>query len=183
MAYRKRGPWKVLGSTIVYRNPWMTVQEDKVIHPGGSPGIFGIVTIKPGAAIIPLDDENNVYLIKEHHYATNKDNLEAASGGKEKGENYLAAAKRELKEETGISAKKWISLGVMEAFTTYLQSPVHLYLAERLSFSSAQLENTETIHTQKVPLVKALKLIESGKIVHAATVIGLLKIARLKGIR
>ncbi len=173
---KKRGPWKIKNSRIVYKNPWISVREDKVIRPDGKPGIFGVVTMLPGVSVILLDDKGNVYLTKEYHYAVGRITIEAISGGIEKGENKLNAAKRELKEETGLTAKKWIYLGVVDPFTTAIHSPNYLYLAKKLSKTKPRPNATENIKIIKVPLNKALQWVKQSKITHSATCVALMKI-------
>jgi len=175
---KKKGPWTVTGTKVVYKNPWMTVREDKVITPAGKRGLFGTVEWLPGCSVIALDEKRNIYLTKEYHYAMSKVTIEAVSGGIDRKETKLAAAKRELKEEAGITAKKWTHLGLIHPFTSQVGVPNYLYLAEGLSFGETDLDETEQITIVKMPLKKALDLIESGKITHGATVATLLKIAR-----
>ena len=175
----KRGSWKIKNTRIVYNNRWISVCEDSVVCPDGKPGIFGVVTILPVSSVVPLDSKGNVYLTKEYHYAVGRITIEAISGGIEKGENKLSTAKRELKEETGLVAKKWTYLGTVDPFTTVVESPNYMYLAQRLSQGKAHQEGTENIRVIKVPLKKALQWVKEGKITHSATCVALLKTAYL----
>lgn len=171
----KKGPWTVTDSKTVYKNPWINVKEDKVIRPDGKEGIFGVVEMKPGITILPIDDEGNVYLTKEYHYAVERETIEAISGGIEKGENKESAAKRELKEETGITANEWIDLGVVDPFTNVVVSPNHLYLAKGLEFSKANPEGTEDIKVIKTSIKEAIQWVMESKITHGATTTLILK--------
>ena len=173
---KKKGPWIVTGTRVVYQNPWVKVTEDKVIRPDKKKGIFGFIEQTGGVSVIPLDAKGNVYLTKEYHYAVGRVTVEAVSGGTDKGENKLQAAKRELKEETGLIAKKWTYLGVVDPLTTVLSSPNHLYLAEGLTQTDPDPEGTETIQVIKIPFRKALKWVMESKITHAGTAVALLKI-------
>lgn len=175
---KKLGPWKIRSTQIKYQNPWVSVREDKVIRPDGKNGIFGVVTMLPGISVLPIDNKNFVYLTSEFHYAIGKNSLEVISGGIDKKEKILAAAKRELLEETGIKAKKWKNLGVVNPFTTVIKSPATLFLAQDLSFSKARPEGTEKIKIIKVKFSEALKMVLSGKITHAPSGVLILKAAR-----
>src|SRR3989338_10662642 len=104
----KKGPWTAIDSKIIYKNPWIVVREDIVIRPDNKKGVFGVVKMKAGVSILPLDGENNVYLTQEYHYAVERITIEAISGGIDDKEHKLDTAKRELKEETGILADEWI---------------------------------------------------------------------------
>jgi ADP-ribose pyrophosphatase len=178
----KKGPWTVTNSKTVYKNPWINVREDKVIRPDGKDGIFGVVTMKPGVSVLPLDDEGNVYLTKEYHYAVESDALEVVSGGIDEGESKENAAKRELKEETGIVANEWIDLGVIDPFTTSIVSPNYLYLARGLEFSGTSPEGTEKIETIKVSFKEAIQLVMESKITHGGTVALILKTKNYLGL-
>ena len=173
---KKRGPWKIINSKVVYQNPWIRVEEDAVIRPDGKPGIFGVVSMIPGISVVPMDEKEHVYLTQEFHYAVGRVTIEAISGGIDIDESRLNAAKRELKEETGMSAKKWIYLGAVDPFTTVIKSPNYIYLAKGLIKGQSKLEGTEKIKVIRIPYKKALHLLKNNKITHSATVVALLKI-------
>src|SRR5439155_7079061 len=100
----RRGPWQVLGSRQVYENAWIRVREDDVIRPDGQPGIYGVVEFQGLAvAIIALTEDEQVYLVGQYRYPTDTYSWEVVEGTSEAGEEPLAAAKRELSEETGLT--------------------------------------------------------------------------------
>lgn len=173
--YIKKGPWTVVDTKDVYSNPWIKVREDKVIRPDGKDGIFGVVSMKAGVSVLPIDDKNNVYLTKEYHYAVEDEKIEVMSGGIDGNENKIEAAKRELKEELGIEAQEWIDMGMIDPFTTVVNSPNYLYLAKNLTFFMANLEGTENIKVLKIPFNEAFEMVEQGLITHGASVALLLK--------
>ena len=172
-----KGPWRVLGSTIKYKNPWISVREDKVVRPDGKPGIYGVVTMLAGVSVLALDENNNVYLTKEYHYGVERDTLEVISGGIDKNETKLAAAQRELKEEAGIEASRWTDLGVLDPFTAVVSSPQYLYLAEGLTQGSQAMEGTEKIEIIKMSLKEAIQQVMESKITHGGSVAVILKAA------
>ena len=172
---KKKGQWEVTGTKLVYKNPWIKVREDKVIRPDGKPGIFGVVSMVPGVSVLPMDSKGNVYLTKEYHYGVGRVTIEAISGGIDKNETKHQAAKRELKEETGLVAKKWTYLGVVDPFTTVVVSPNHMYLAQNLTQLKDNPEGTEKITVIKAPLTKAVDWVMKSKITHSATATLILK--------
>src|SRR5918994_3151548 len=107
----KRGEWTVLDSAVQYRNPWITVREDRVIQPDGQEGAFGVVELIPGVSVLPVDDDGTVYLVRVYRYTIDRQSLEALAGGIEDGEDPQEAARRELREEAGIDAAELIDRG------------------------------------------------------------------------
>jgi ADP-ribose pyrophosphatase len=172
----KKGPWTLVSSKDVYSNPWIKVKEDNVIGPDGKDGIFGVVTMKSGVSVLPIDNQNNVFLTREYHYAVERETIEAVSGGIDGSENKLEAAKRELKEETGIEAKEWMEMGVVDPFTTVINSPNYLFLAKNLTFSEANPEGTERIKVIKIPFKQAVDWVMQSLITHSATTTLILKV-------
>lgn len=171
----KKGPWEVVNSKTVYENPWINVREDAVIRPDKKDGTVGVVRMKHGVTVLPIDSEKNVYLTREYHYAVERETIEAISGGIDVGEHKTEAAMRELQEEAGIIADKLTDLGVIDPFTSVVVSPNYLFLAENLSFSEATPEGTEQITIIKVPLGEAVRMVTQSEITHGATVAVILK--------
>ncbi len=178
---QKKGPWTIKDSRSIYKNEWIEIVEDRVVRPDGKDGIFTVVHQKPGITVIPVDEENNVYLVKEYHYAVERETIEAVSGGIEEGEDAIGTASRELEEEAGIIAKELTPLGMVHPFTSAVLSPSSLFMAKGLTFTKQTLEGTENIKVLKMPLSQAIDLIEKGEIVHASTIILLYKIQSLIG--
>lgn len=173
----RKGPWTLKSSEIKYKNPWIEVREDAVIRPDGNNGICGVVTMKRGVSVLPYDAEGNVYLTEEYHYGVERITTEVVSGGVDAKESLIEAAKRELKEEAGLTAIEWIDLGSIDPFTTVVVSPNHLYLARNLSHGKSGQEGTESIRLRKVPFSQALEWAMDGTISHGASVAVILKTA------
>ena len=172
------GPWKIKNSVEKYKNPWIKVREDQVIRPDGQDGIFGVVEMIAGVSVLALDDEGFVYLAKEFHYAIEQDSIEVVSGGVDKNESTLDAAKRELKEEAGIEASEWIDLGTVNPFTTVIKCPSTIYLAKKLKFKTAQPEKAEIIEILKVKFEDAVQMVINSEITHGPSCVLILKAAK-----
>jgi hypothetical protein len=111
----ERGPWQVRNRVQKYSSEFVLLCENEVTRPDGQPGTYATVTLKPGVAVLPMDEDGNVHLTEQFRFALGRNSMEVASGTLEDGEDPLSAAKRELKEElvsspsTGPSWARWIS--------------------------------------------------------------------------
>jgi len=130
--------------------------------------------------IIPLDKDNNTWLVGQHRYVLNEWSWEIPEGGGPAGRNILESAQRELLEETGLKANKWT-----EILKTHLSNSVsdevgHVFLAQELSEGAHAREATEAdMKVWKLPLVEALEMVMSGKITDGLSVMGILKVTKL----
>jgi ADP-ribose pyrophosphatase len=173
---RKHGPWTIKDSVEKYKNKWISVIEHQVLLPNGNDGIFGIVKMKGGASVLPLDKHGDVYLTKEFRFAVGRESIEVVSGGIEEGESPLDTAKRELKEELGVIATDWIPLGEVHPFTSVIDSPATLFLAKDLiTDQGTSWDETEKIELLKMPFKKALQMVLDGEIIHSQSCTLILK--------
>ena len=172
---KKNGDFIIKKTIRKYKNPWIEVIEDQVIRSDGKPGIFGVVDMGSGVSVLPMNEKGFVYLTEEFHYAIGKVDIEVVSGGKDKGESFLSAAKRELKEELGIEAKEWIDLGLVDALTTIIKSPQRLFVAKKLKFGKANQEDTESVKLVKIKLDQATQMVMNSKITHGPSCVLILK--------
>lgn len=172
---RRYGPWTILYRKTIFQNPWFKLVQDKVTRPDGKPGTYTVVHIIAGVSVLPIDDNGFVYLTKEFKYATGRVELETVSGGINRKESAQSTAKRELKEELGINAKKMTNLGTVNPFTATVLSPATLFIARKLSFEKARPEGTERITSIKMPLAKAVKKVLEGEITHSPSALLILK--------
>lgn len=172
---QRHGPWQILKSNDVYKDPWLSLRQDDVIRPDGQPGSHSVVHLKPGICVLAYEGDD-VFLTEEFHYGVGRVTLEAVSGGIEPGEEPKLCAERELAEELGISAKTWQPLSVVDPFTASVVSPTQLYLATDLSFHQASPEGTEQIVCRKLSLSEAKAAVDSGVISHAPSCVALLQL-------
>lgn len=178
---KQHGPWKIKSSEVKYKNPWIEVREDRVIHPDGKDGIFGIMTVRDGASILPIDADMNVYLTEEFHYGCGDSSIEVAAGGTEEGEGALQGAKRELREELGVIASQWTDLGYVNALTTLIHHQQRMFLAQELTFGNSQNDLNEPIRVRKMKLGEAIDLVMEGKIIDPTSCVLILKAAKYLG--
>lgn len=173
-----RNPWQRLSSRQIYSNPWITVREDSVLLPNGSPGIYGVVQTRIATGVVALTEKNEVYLVGQHRYPTDHYSWEIIEGGAERGEDPFLAAQRELREEAGLVAEYWEPLGGEFHLSNCISDEIgFLYLAKGLSVVAAEPDATEELVVEKVPFAQALAMVQSGEIKDAFSVIALLMMA------
>jgi 8-oxo-dGTP pyrophosphatase MutT (NUDIX family) len=175
--------WETLETQVVYDNPWITVEHHEVRTPAQTKGIYGLVRFKNKAiGIVPVDSDNHVYLVGQFRYPLNAYSWEIPEGGGPHEEDPLVAAKRELKEETGLIAQEWRKIGVLHTSNSVTDEEGILYLATGLSQSESEPEETESLAVQKVALKQAVEWVVEGKITDSLAVAGILLAARHLGI-
>lgn len=184
-------PWQILQSRDIYENPWIKVREDKVINPSGNEGIYGTVSFKNKAiGIIPIDENGFTWLVGQYRYPLNEYSWEIPMGGgkvifpskKSFEEQILEAAQRELWEETGIVAEKWEKIARIHTSNSVTDEEGFVFVAENLTFGSNAPEETEELLIKKVHLSTALHWVLTNEITDAISMIGILKVCKLKGI-
>jgi ADP-ribose pyrophosphatase len=173
-------PFRLTGSREVYRSRLMRIREDYVVLPKGSPAMFNVAEIRPGSTVLALDDQRHVHLIREYKWGVNRESVEAISGGLEEGESPLQCARRELQEEGGLEAGEWIEMGRLDPFTSHVYSPNYMFLARGLSPAQQALEEGEAIQPFQTTLENAVEMVMRSEITHAASVVLILKTARLE---
>lgn len=168
--------WIRLGTIHQYDNPWISVTEDQVINPSGNKGIYGIVHFKNLAiGIIPMDDDGNIYMVGQYRYVSGKYSLEIPEGGGPIHLDPLDSAKRELKEETGLTADNWELLFEMELSNSVTDERAIVYLATGLKSGEPDPEETEALTVSKIPFNEVYQMVVNGKITDAITIAAILK--------
>ncbi|MFB3882195.1 MAG: NUDIX domain-containing protein [Armatimonadota bacterium] len=169
------GPYEIVMSHPVYENAWLKLREDRVKRRDGRESTFGIVAIRPGVTVLPMDKDETVTLVREFKYALGESTLEAVSGAIESGESPEQAGLREIGEEAGLVAAEWVDMGVLNPFTTLVHSPNHMFLARRLSRLNRAKQAGEDIEVVTMPFEEALRAVLRGEITHGASVAVILK--------
>lgn len=173
--------WQTLSSKLYYENDWMRVFEDRVVNPRGGRNDYGHVRFKNRAvAILPIDEHGNTWLVGQQRYTLDAWSWELPMGGAPAAEPLLEAAKRELKEETGLVAKRWTELMRLHLSNSITDEVGVAFVAEGLEAGETEFDETEKLEVRKLPFGEALAMVMSGEITDALSVATLLKAARLR---
>jgi 8-oxo-dGTP pyrophosphatase MutT (NUDIX family) len=167
-------PWRTVSSRRVYENPWISVREDRVVRPGGEPGIYGVVHYKNVAVgVLPVEDAHT-YLVGQYRYPLGQYSWEIPEGGCPEGEEPLRAAQRELREETGLEARRWEMLGEAYLSNSVADEYAVWFLATGLVPGEQSPEGTEAIDVRRLPLREAREMAISGQITDALSLLAIM---------
>ncbi|WP_329335288.1 NUDIX hydrolase [Streptomyces sp. NBC_00663] len=164
---------RTVRSREVYRNPWMSVREDDVQRPDGSPGLYGVVDKPDFALVIPRDTDGGFHLVEQYRYPVAGRYWEFPQGSwpaGHEGEAPLDLARAELREETGLRADRMTYLGRMHVAYGYASQGCHVFLAEELTEGEPEREATEAdMRQRRVAPDEWRALIRAGRVTDAAT--------------
>ena len=176
----QHNPWQTLSSEPKYHNPWIRVREDQVLNPKGGAGIYGVVSMRNKAiGIVPVDSEGNTWLVGQYRYTLNEYSWEIPMGGGPIELDVLESAQRELREETGLLARRWTRIARLHTSNSVTDEEGFVFLAQDLEQGPWEPEETEDLRLWKLPLAQAIELVMSDHITDAISVAGLLKAARV----
>ena len=180
---RHGGPAKVVSSQEVFEGPLFRVMRDQIEEPTGKRVARDVIRHNGSAVILAVDNRKSrkdplVLIERQFRHAAQHYLYEVPAGKMDEGEDHLEAAKRELKEETGYTAKKWRKLVRYFASPGFLGEWMQVFLAEDLTAGEAEPEEDESFELQFVPLSELLKLIDAGEIRDGKTMISAMYYAR-----
>ena len=174
---KKKQKARVLSSKLMYRGPVFQVTTDQVLEPSGVRARRDVVH-HPGSIVILAVDETfdppRVLLERQYRHAAGGYTWELPAGSMDAGENELAAAQRELLEETGYRAQKWQRALKFFSSPGFLSETMSVYLARGLRSGPAQPEEDEVITVRSFPLPVAVRMALRGRVGDGKTIAGLL---------
>lgn len=171
---RPPDPYRRLERREIYRNPWLSVDVHRIIHPTGAPGEH--VTVGTGRASGVLVEDGSAFLLaKQPRFAARIEAIEIVKGGADEGETPLECAQRELREELGIEARTWVPLGITYEIPSIVEGPVTLFLARDVRAVGAEPEAVELIAPVRIEIDDAYRAAIDGRIDDAVTLAALLR--------
>ena len=169
-----------LSGQTLYDGAIIRVEKWQVSLPDGRTAVREIVRHNGAAAIVPVDDQGYVTLVRQHRVAMDKFTWEIPAGKLDSPtEDPFLAAKRELEEETGLQARHWQLLNRIDTTPGFCTERIALYLATGLSQHPAHPDADEFLQLTRIPLEEAVELCMAGEINDSKTLIGLLMAQRL----
>lgn len=164
------GKIKKISSKVDYDTPRIKIIKERFRLPDNKEFDYYRIKKDDFSVIVPKEGENT-WMVTTYRFTVMKNLLEFPAGYLEKGESPLSAAKRELKEETGITARKFTYLGWVYAEVGLSDMRCHIFLAEKLTFGEQELdENEQGTKVRKVKIAIVLKMIKEGKIKNEGTI-------------
>jgi ADP-ribose pyrophosphatase len=176
----EQNPWKILAAKPIYKNPWIELTEYDVVNPSGGTGIYGKLHFRNTAiGIITLTDQQETHLVGQYRFTLNQYSWEIPEGGTPEGTDPLEGAKRELLEETGLTANNWQLLFNMHLSNSVSDEYACVYLARELTQHEPQPEETEQLVVKQLPFEEVYRLVTAGHITDSMSVAAVLKIKLL----
>lgn len=164
---------KTIKSKAIFQGKILNLRVDTVILPDGREATREIVEHKGASAIVAIDDNNNIYMIGQYRKPIDEITLEIPAGIMEDGEEAIECAKRELQEETGLSAKNWEKVLSYYSAVGFCNELIHVYLASDLQKGEENPDQDEFLDIQCMPLEEAYQSIFTGKIIDGKSIIGI----------
>lgn len=172
--------WKTLSSELIYESPWIALNKHQTINPAGNPAVYSVVNFKNKAiGILPLSDDGYTWLVGQWRYPLKQYSWEIPEGGGPLGEVPLDTAVRELKEETGIVARKFEEIMQMHLSNSVSDEHAFVFLATGLSFEDAEPEESEDLAIKKVHINEAFEMVMNGEITDSISVAAIFKVKYL----
>jgi ADP-ribose pyrophosphatase len=180
----KKAKVEVLSSRVAFDGPLFRVMREEVCEPGKKIVHRDVIRHNGSVVILAVVDSSKrdplIVMERQYRHAAGQYLWEVPAGKMDEGEERLAAAKRELKEETGYRAKKWTKLVRYFASPGFLGEWMQVFLAEELIAGEAEPEEDELLEVVLVPLSEVLRMIDDGKILDGKTLVSVQLYARLR---
>lgn len=170
----------MLESETVYHGKILNLRRDTVRLENGNTALREVIEHSGGVAVAALDENDNLYMVRQFRYPTGQVLLELPAGKLEKGEDPAACGMRELGEECGCTAQVFKPLAKLIPTCAYDTEVIHLFYAKELSSVGQHLDPDEFLTVEKIPFDQAVELVLNGEILDAKTQIGILKFKALR---
>lgn len=180
MIDESRNPWTLLDSQVRYENPWIRVTHHEVRHPTGAPGVYGVVHYKNLAvAVVPVDSDGRTWLVGQYRLPLETYSWEIPEGGSPIGRDPEQGARRELAEETGLTAGGLREILRMDLSNSVGDERAICYVAWDLHPGPTAPDPSEELQLRRASLREVLERVIRGDITDALTVATILRMKLL----
>ena len=166
---------KTISSKKIFNGKIINLKVDTVSLPNGITATRELIEHPGGVAVVPVDENGFVYLVRQFRKPYEEFVLEIPAGKRDKDEDIIIGAKRELSEETGLLAEKFIDLGEFYPTPGYVDEIIYIYLALGLKKGEAHLDEDEFVETEKIHIDKLCNMIMNNEIKDGKTIAAILK--------
>ena len=166
---------KQVETTTVYEGIIVNVRRDIAELQNGNRAMREVVEHPGGVGIVAVTKENKVLMVRQYRYPMEVEVLEIPAGKLDKGEDPFECAKRELSEETGYTAGKYVDFGVMYPSPGFCRETLYLYLALDLKAGEMHLDENELLSVEEIQIDELMEKIMSNELCDAKTIIGIMK--------
>ena len=173
--------YQITNSKTTYNGIIVDVTVDTITLPDGNTTTRETVIRGNAAAILPIDENNNVVLVKQYRHAAKRLTLEIPAGMLDDGEDPLICATREMEEETGYKSNNISLMFSIYPAMGFCTEIIHIYKAENLYEGKQNFDPDEFIEVIKMPLTEAVKLIHNGEIVDGKSICAIMAYAASTG--
>ena len=166
--------FELIKSENTYTGRAFSVRRDHLLTPSGNTVQYDIISHIGSVSIVPVDENGQIYFVRQYRHAAELDLLELPAGTLEPGEPPEEAAAREIREETGMAAQSLKKIGSFYLAPGYSTELMHVYLATGLTHDPLEPDADEYLSVEKLPVAEALRLAESGQMQDAKSLAALL---------
>jgi len=171
---------KPVSQDYIYNGRIINLRVDQIMLPNGKSATREVIEHPGGVCVAAITENDEILLVRQFRYPYMEEILEIPAGKKDSGEDPLTCGIRELKEETGATAKNFFPLGVLYPTPGYCGEVIHLYGATELSFGEDNPDEDEFLECIKLPFERIVEMIISGEIKDAKTQAAILKLDAMR---
>jgi 8-oxo-dGTP pyrophosphatase MutT (NUDIX family) len=173
-------PFTRLRARELYRNRWLAVEAHDIVHPNGTPGEHVLIVANRAAGVV-VEDGDGLLFTRQPRFGARATVVEIVKGGCDAGESPLDCAKRELREELGVTARRWEPLGKLYEIPSIVGDAIEVFVASDIERTQAEPEREESIEAVRLTLEDAIERAVSGGIDDAVSVAALFRYVKARG--
>lgn len=171
---------KTLSQKYIFQGKILKMRLDEALLPNGTTAAREVIEHPGGVCVAALTADDRLLFVRQFRYPYGEIIPELPAGKRDPGEDPLTTGKRELKEETGYTAKNYIPLGRVYPSPGYFNEVIYLYLATDLTAGKVAPDEDEFLEVEKIPLATAVKMVMADEITDAKTQTAVLKVWHLR---